>query len=171
MITDNPFIFRSNNDEYVKYKNTEGLSNDTDSTNNTDLTDYDSLLHHNDTYDSLIDASFRDTDTTVIVYTVFIIGCIIFTVIRYFRSSYTVQIYTIDVLSVCHRSLLFFWMCIRASINLHDTMFSNILQATMRFFDTNPSGRILNRFSKDMGSVDELLPRMFVEAVQVYHLD
>lgn len=37
----------------------------------------------------------------------------------------------------------------------------------MRFFDTNPSGRILNRFSRDMGSIDELLPRAMVEAVQI----
>lgn len=62
---------------------------------------------------------------------------------------------------------MFYWVCIRASINLHDTMFSNILQSTMRFFDTNPSGRILNRFSKDMGSIDEFLPKLFVEAIQV----
>lgn len=47
-------------------------------------------------------------------------------------------------------------------------MFSNILAATMRFFDTNPSGRILNRFSKDMGVVDEILPRMFLDSIQVY---
>lgn len=46
-------------------------------------------------------------------------------------------------------------------------MFSNILAATMRFFDTNPSGRILNRFSKDMGVVDEVLPRMYLDSIQV----
>lgn len=55
----------------------------------------------------------------------------------------------------------------RSSIKLHNLMFSNIMSATMRFFDTNPSGRILNRFSKDMGIVDEILPRMILDSMQV----
>lgn len=37
-------------------------------------------------------------------------------------------------------------------------MFNGIISTSMRFFDTNPSGRILNRFSKDMGATDEFLP-------------
>ena len=37
-------------------------------------------------------------------------------------------------------------------------MFHKLLRAQPRFFDVNPSGRILNRFSKDMGSIDETLP-------------
>lgn len=37
----------------------------------------------------------------------------------------------------------------------------------MRFFDTNPSGRILNRFSKDMGAIDELLPRAMMDCIQI----
>lgn len=32
-------------------------------------------------------------------------------------------------------------------------MFNGVVSAKMRFFDTNPSGRILNRFSKDIGQV------------------
>lgn len=37
----------------------------------------------------------------------------------------------------------------------------------MRFFDLNPSGRILNRFSKDMGAIDEVMPRCMMEAIQI----
>ncbi|KAJ8716035.1 hypothetical protein PYW08_013320 [Mythimna loreyi] len=66
------------------------------------------------------------------------------------------------------RAMLFLWVCMRSSVKLHNQMFSNILSATMRFFDTNPSGRILNRFSKDMGIVDEILPRMYLDTIQVF---
>ncbi|XP_011877731.1 PREDICTED: probable multidrug resistance-associated protein lethal(2)03659 [Vollenhovia emeryi] len=65
------------------------------------------------------------------------------------------------------RSWTFFWMCMRASINLHDRMFRSISRATMRFFNTNTSGRVLNRFSKDMGAVDEMLPTALIDCVQI----
>ncbi|KAG8235221.1 hypothetical protein J437_LFUL015913 [Ladona fulva] len=65
------------------------------------------------------------------------------------------------------RSFLFFTICMRASTNLHNAMFQSISCATMKFFNTNPSGRILNRFSKDMGSIDELLPQCMVDALQI----
>ncbi|XP_059049024.1 ATP-binding cassette subfamily C member 4-like [Achroia grisella] len=65
------------------------------------------------------------------------------------------------------RAVIFLWVCMRNSIKLHKQMFGNILAATMRFFDTNPSGRILNRFSKDMGIMDEILPRLMLDTIQV----
>ncbi|CAB3379679.1 Hypothetical predicted protein [Cloeon dipterum] len=65
------------------------------------------------------------------------------------------------------RSYLFFKVCMNASVNLHDRMFSSITRATMYFFNTNQSGRILNRFSKDMGSIDELLPAAMIDALQI----
>ncbi|KAF7996691.1 hypothetical protein HCN44_002337 [Aphidius gifuensis] len=60
------------------------------------------------------------------------------------------------------RTFEFFIICMRASQRLHDRMFKSIINATMRFFNTNPSGRILNRFSKDMGTIDEILPVIFM---------
>ncbi|KAB0798127.1 hypothetical protein PPYR_09120 [Photinus pyralis] len=66
------------------------------------------------------------------------------------------------------RSMLFFKICMNASKGLHNTMFGNVLKATMRFFDTNPSGRILNRFSKDMGAIDEILPKALIDAIQIF---
>lgn len=65
------------------------------------------------------------------------------------------------------RSFTFFSVCMRASTNLHDTMFMSIIRATMRFFNTNSAGRILNRFSKDMGSVDELLTSALIDCLQI----
>ena len=65
------------------------------------------------------------------------------------------------------RTVHFFLICNKASIALHDTMFERLLRAPCRFFDTNPVGRILNRFSKDMGSMDELLPPAFFDVLTV----
>lgn len=53
------------------------------------------------------------------------------------------------------------------SQKLHDMAFSALIRTGMRFFDTNPSGRILNRFSKDIGAIDELLPKAILDAGQI----
>ncbi|XP_034175482.2 putative multidrug resistance-associated protein lethal(2)03659 isoform X2 [Osmia lignaria lignaria] len=65
------------------------------------------------------------------------------------------------------RSFSFFSACMKASTKLHDRMFRCISRATMRFFNTNPSGRVLNRFSKDMGAIDEVLPMALIDCVQI----
>lgn len=56
----------------------------------------------------------------------------------------------------------------RASRNLHNMMFRGLTRARMYFFHTNPSGRILNRFSKDMGQVDEILPSVMIDVIQIF---
>ncbi|XP_015517778.1 probable multidrug resistance-associated protein lethal(2)03659 isoform X1 [Neodiprion pinetum] len=65
------------------------------------------------------------------------------------------------------RTYMFVSVCMRASKTLHGNMFRCITRTTMRFFNTNTSGRILNRFSKDMGAIDELLPMSMSDVVQI----
>ncbi|XP_015433210.1 PREDICTED: multidrug resistance-associated protein 4 [Dufourea novaeangliae] len=66
------------------------------------------------------------------------------------------------------RNIIFYKICMNSSRNLHNLMFSSLLKAPMLFFDTHPSGRILNRFSKDVGAVDEILPRTMIESIQIF---
>ncbi|KAI4303732.1 hypothetical protein MLD38_039329 [Melastoma candidum] len=50
-----------------------------------------------------------------------------------------------------------FWLInssLRAAKRLHDAMLHCILRAPMLFFHTNPTGRIINRFAKDLGDID-----------------
>jgi ABC-type multidrug transport system fused ATPase/permease subunit len=58
-------------------------------------------------------------------------------------------------------------MCLRVAINLHDMLFRGVTRATMWFFNQNSSGRILNRFSKDVGTIDSNLPVVIVDCLQV----
>ncbi|XP_011211265.2 probable multidrug resistance-associated protein lethal(2)03659 isoform X1 [Bactrocera dorsalis] len=64
------------------------------------------------------------------------------------------------------RSLLFNTMTMLSSTELHNAMYRGITRASMYFFHTNPSGRILNRFAKDLGQVDELLPWVMMDVIQ-----
>uniref|UniRef100_H0WU32 ATP-binding cassette sub-family C member 12 n=1 Tax=Otolemur garnettii TaxID=30611 RepID=H0WU32_OTOGA len=45
-----------------------------------------------------------------------------------------------------------------ASSLLHDRVFDKVLKSPMSFFDTTPTGRLMNRFSKDMDELDVRLP-------------
>ncbi|KAG7225945.1 hypothetical protein INR49_018546 [Caranx melampygus] len=66
------------------------------------------------------------------------------------------------------RGIAFVKVTLRASSKLHDQLFHKILRCPMKFFNTMPTGRILNRFSKDMDEVDTRLPfqaEMFIQNV------
>ncbi|XP_048454277.1 multidrug resistance-associated protein 4 [Rhincodon typus] len=64
------------------------------------------------------------------------------------------------------RSLVIFNVLVNASQELHNRMVACIIRAPILFFDRNPIGRILNRFSKDIGHLDDLLPYTCMDFLQ-----
>lgn len=86
------------------------------------------LTSFNTTSDQLLNVTASDIPTSqippkewyIIVYSIFIAAAVVLTPLSR---------------NVCY--LIF----MRASKSLHNKMFNNILQAPMRFFDTNPSGK------------------------------
>lgn len=88
-----------------------------------------------------------------------------------FSTEYTTLYYTVLFLTTITLSLVssitFFKWCIAASTRMHHKMFDNIVNSPMRFFNTNSSGRILNRFSRDIGVLDEFLPKTVMDTVMV----
>ncbi|XP_027413627.1 multidrug resistance-associated protein 4-like [Bos indicus x Bos taurus] len=68
------------------------------------------------------------------------------------------------------RSLLIFYILVNSSQILHNKMLESILRVPVLFFDRNPLGRILNRFSKDIGHLDDLLPLTFLDFIQTFLL-
>ena len=42
-------------------------------------------------------------------------------------------------------------------------MLESILKSTMEFFETTPSGRIINRFSKDVDAIEKSIPESLKE--------
>ena len=48
--------------------------------------------------------------------------------------------------------------CLKAAKESHNKLLESCLRMPMSFFDTTPLGRIINRFSKDVDVVDNVLP-------------
>lgn len=77
------------------------------------------------------------------------------------------QIFDLFYFSVKFTALLFMGATITfalgsigSSVQLHTGMFHHLLQCPMSFFDVTPVGRTLNRFSKDIDTIDNVLPQI-----------
>uniref|UniRef100_A0A1X7VQK3 Uncharacterized protein n=1 Tax=Amphimedon queenslandica TaxID=400682 RepID=A0A1X7VQK3_AMPQE len=66
------------------------------------------------------------------------------------------------------RSVLIYGLLLNAARVVHNRMFARVLRAPVLFFDTNPIGRILNRFSKDIGFLDDQLVFTFMDFISIF---
>jgi ATP-binding cassette, subfamily C (CFTR/MRP), member 1 len=61
------------------------------------------------------------------------------------------------------RAITFAFGAVRAAVNLHTQLLAKVMMLPMSFFDTNPSGRVINRFSRDTEMVDAVLPLSLIQ--------
>ncbi|ELT96689.1 hypothetical protein CAPTEDRAFT_132588, partial [Capitella teleta] len=66
------------------------------------------------------------------------------------------------------KTVSFYRMSIKSSTSLHSKMYNSVIRAPISFFDKNPKGRIINRFSGDMGQMDNYLPDNLLEFVKFF---
>lgn len=78
-------------------------------------------------------------------------------------SSLVVLILFLGIL----RTLVFHSSTTRISKAIHREMLNGVLNTRLRFFEVNPSGRVLNKFSRDLGAMDVQLPKVLLDALQM----
>ena len=87
------------------------------------------------------------------------------------KNYFTLLVYgaivTVSLILTTLSSFSFYLTALKTSENLHDKLTKAVIKAPVLFFDTNAVGRILNRFSKDIGNMDDQLPGQFLFAVQL----
>ncbi|UJR18265.1 hypothetical protein I4U23_005168 [Adineta vaga] len=80
---------------------------------------------------------------------------------------YIYIIITLSTLLVAFlRSDYFFHVFLIGTNHLHNTMLNRLINTSVRFFETNPSGRILNRAGRDQYIIDEILPITLFDSTQ-----
>ncbi|KAK9487533.1 hypothetical protein V1527DRAFT_460806 [Lipomyces starkeyi] len=84
---------------------------------------------------------------------------------EYYLSVYGLIAVVYIVLSF-FREALFYFGSLSASKRLFDQLLNAIMRAKPRFFDSTPVGRIINRFSKDIESIDR---EVAVDALSFIH--
>ena len=77
--------------------------------------------------------------------------------VNYYLIGYT-SLSLAAVILTFSKSVSIAICCLTGAKALHVRMLRRIIQAPMRFFDTTPIGRVLNRMSSDTAAIDNKLP-------------
>ncbi|KAI7849482.1 P-loop containing nucleoside triphosphate hydrolase protein, partial [Circinella umbellata] len=77
--------------------------------------------------------------------------------VKFYLSVY-VLITSLNVIVGTLRFLFIYLGGLQASRNFYEHLLHRVFRAPLRFFDTTPVGRILNRFSKDFETIDSSIP-------------
>ncbi|RZB38622.1 ABC tran domain containing protein, partial [Asbolus verrucosus] len=90
------------------------------------------------------------------------------------RNNEVMILYTVTMIFstifVLFRAYTLFNFSSKASNKLHKAAFQAIIHSTMQFFDMHYIGNILNRFSKDMTTVDEYVPFLMYSCLKAAFL-
>ena len=85
----------------------------------------------------------------------------------YFYSCLIVVFFVLSLVRIIIHSMF----CMRASVAIHSSLFNRMVRAQMKFFYANPVGIILNRFSRDIGIIDDQLVGSFSDFLEIIFND
>ncbi|KAI2733904.1 hypothetical protein CBS147332_919 [Penicillium roqueforti] len=74
--------------------------------------------------------------------------------VAYYLGVYALLGFLYIAISLSREAVLF-WGSLHASWKIHDRLLRAVMHAKFRFFDSTPLGQLMNRFSKDVESVDQ----------------
>ncbi|CAF1102199.1 unnamed protein product [Adineta steineri] len=89
-----------------------------------------------------------------------------FPTLAYIYFGLSITTIVADVLRV----IFSFYIILHGTNNLHNGMLKGVLHTSIQFFESNPSGRILSRASKDQKILDEVLPTVLIPTMKAITL-
>ncbi|KAL7329109.1 hypothetical protein PS15p_207267 [Mucor circinelloides] len=82
--------------------------------------------------------------------------------LNYYLGIYCLITLTNIIIGTARFAVLY-WGVLGANKALYAELLHRVFRAPLRFFDTTPIGRILNRFSKDFETIDSSIPNHFLK--------
>ncbi|KAF8310655.1 ATP-binding cassette transporter [Clavulina sp. PMI_390] len=86
--------------------------------------------------------------------------------VPFYLGIYSLCVLTATLLYTTNQ-LIWIGAMVRSARSIHERLARAILSTTFRFLDKTPVGRIVQRFTKDIGSIDTGLPRKIFNVIQL----